>query len=176
MPHSLEVAPEVASLILTIRGHKVILDADLAKLYGVPTKALNQAVKRNPHRFPEEFMFQLSKEEADAILLSRSQNVTLKRGQNIKYLPRVFTEHGALMAANVLNSPQAITMSVAIVKAFIKLRQMALSIGELSQRVAALEQGFLHHGEQFEAVFDAIRQLLQPPDAPSKEIGFHAKE
>ena len=121
-------------------------------------------------------MFQLSKEEAEALLLSRSQFATLKRGQNIKYLPRVFTEHGALMAANVLNSPQAITMSVAIVKAFIQLRALAFSIGELSQKVAALERGFLQHGEQFEVVFDAIRQLLEPPEVPTKEIGFHSKE
>jgi hypothetical protein len=164
MPNTtpLDLAPEVGTLIFSIRGHKVVLDADLAKLYGVPTKALNQAIKRNAERFPEEFMFQLSKEEAEALLLSRSQNVTLKQG--------------ALMAANVLNSPQAVTMSVAIVKAFIKLRELALSIGELSQKVAALERGFLQHGEQFEVVFDAIRQLLEPPEVPTKEIGFHSKE
>ncbi len=176
MPKALDVTQEVGTLIFNIRGHKVILDADLARLYGVPTRRLNEQVKRNADRFPEEFVFQLTSEEAEALLLSRSQNAILKRGQNIKYLPRVFTEHGALMAANVLNSPQAVTMSVAIVKAFVKLRQMALSIDELSRKVATLERGFKHHGKQFDAVFDAIRQLLAPPDPPRKRIGFHADD
>jgi hypothetical protein len=174
MPKTLDVTQEVGTLIFNVRSQKVILDTDLARLYGVPTKRLNEQVKRNAKRFPEEFMFQLSQEEAEALLLSRSQNATLKRGQNIKYLPRVFTEHGALMAANVLNSPQAVTMSVTIVKAFVKLRRMVLSIEELSHKVAALERGFSKHGEQFDVVFDAIRQLLAPPDPPRKRIGFHA--
>lgn len=176
MSKSFEVATEVGTLIFTIRGQKVILDSDLARLYGVLTKALNQAVKRNADRFPEEFMFELSQQEAEAIRLSRSQNVTLKRGQNIKYLPRVFTEHGALMAANILNSPQAVTMSVAIVKTFVKLRRMVLSIEELSRKVSSLERGFRQHGEQFDAVFQAIRQLMTPPDPPRKRIGFHSEE
>ncbi len=176
MPKAHDVIPEVGTLIFEVRKQKVVLDADLARLYGTSTKAFNQAVKRNAERFPEEFMFELTTEEAEAVRRSRSQNVTLKRGQNIKYLPRVFTEHGALMAANVLNSPQAVTMSVAIVKAFVKLRQMALSIDELSRKVAALERGFRNHGEQFDAVFDAIRQLLAPPDPPRKRIGFHGDD
>jgi len=176
MPKTLEVTQEVGTLIFCIRGHKVILDTDLAKLYGVPTKRLNEQVKRNADRFPEEFMFQLSQEEAEALHLSRSQIATLKRGHNIKYLPRVFTEHGALMAANILNSPQAVTMSVAIVKAFIKLRQLALSIEELSHKVAALERAFSKHDQQFDVVFDAIRQLLAPPDPPRKRIGFHSED
>ncbi len=106
--------PSIALAIFTLRGHKVILDTDLATLYGVPTKRLNEQVKRNADRFPEEFMFVLSKEEAEELIRSRSQFATLKRGHNIKYLPRVFTEHGALMVANVLNSPQAVTMSVTV--------------------------------------------------------------
>ena len=176
MSKSLEVSPEVGTFIFTIRGQKVILDSDLARLYGVPTKRLNEQIKRNAERFPEEFMFQLSQEEAAALLLSRSQIATLKRGQNIKYLPRVFTEHGALMAANVLSSPQAVTMSIAIVKAFVKLRRMALSIEELSRKVSSLERGFRQHGEQFDAVFQAIRQLMVPPDPPRKRIGFHSED
>ena len=96
MPKALDVTQEVGTLIFSVRGHKVILDADLARLYGVPTRRLNEQVKRNADRFPQEFMFQLTREEGEALLLSRSQNATLKRGHNIKYLPRVFTEHGAL--------------------------------------------------------------------------------
>ena len=159
----------ITPLILTIRGHRVILDADLAALYQVPTKRLNEQVKRNAERFPEEFMFQLTKAEAEELWASRSQFATLKRGQNIKYLPRVFTEHGALMAANVLNSPQAVAMSVAIVKAFIRLRQMALSVEELARKVDALEEKY---DTQFKAVFDAFRQLMTPPDPPRRKIGF----
>jgi hypothetical protein len=167
------VSHDLNQIILTIRGHKVILDSDLAKLYGVPTKRLNEQVKRNTERFPEEFMFTLTQEEAAELLCSRSQNATLKRGQNIKYLPRVFTEHGALMAANVLNSPQAITMSVAIVKAFIKLRRLALSIEEVARKVESLERGFKKHGQHFDTVFKAIRQLMAPPpEPPRKKMGF----
>jgi phage regulator Rha-like protein len=175
MPKALSLVPTVESIIRTIRNQRVILDSDLAALYGVPTGRLNEAVKRNAERFPEEFMFQLTKEESDSL---RSQFATLKtgRGQHRKYAPFAFTEHGALMAATVLNSPQAIAMSVAIIKAFVKLRQLALSIGELSQKVAALENGFLQHDQQLESVFDAIRQLLAPPETPTKEIGFHTKD
>lgn len=174
MPQSLDLTPTAENIIRTIRNQRVILDADLAALYEVPTKRFNEAVKRNAERFPQEFMFQLTKEEAAAL---RSQIATSNptRGGR-RYLPYAFTEHGALMAATILNSPQAITMSVAIVQAFVKLRALAFSIGELSQKVAALERGFLQHGEQFEVVFDAIRQLLEPPEVPTKEIGFHSKE
>ncbi len=163
------VSPNLEHLILTIRGHKVILDADLSALYGVPTKALNQAVKRNSDRFPASFLFQLTAEEARELLRSRSQNVTLKRGQNIKYLPRAFTEHGALMAATVLNSPTAIRMSVEIISAFVRLRQMALSVEELARKVHSLERKY---EGQFKVVFDALRQLLTPPEPPRKKIGF----
>lgn len=162
-------------LILNVRGHRVILDSDLAALYGVTTKALNQAVKRNQERFPESFLFPLTMEEAQNVLLSRSQNVTLKRGQNIKYLPNAFTEHGALMAANVLQSKQAIAMSIELINTFIRLRQMALSVEELARKVEALERGFNKHGDDFKLVFDALRQLLTPPVKPRREIGFHSK-
>jgi hypothetical protein len=104
----MKIKKPLESLIITVRGHKVLLDADLAEIYGVPTKVFNQAVKRNAERFPEDFCFQLTLEEAEAVQRSRSQIVTLKQGQNIKYLPHAFTEHGAIMAATILNSPEAV--------------------------------------------------------------------
>ena len=107
---------QIDGMIRTIRGVRVMLDRDLAQIYGVPTKVFNQAVKRNRQRFPEDFMFRLSQEEAKTLQASRSQTVTLKRGQNIKYLPYAFTEYGALMAANILNSPRAVQMSIFVVR------------------------------------------------------------
>jgi hypothetical protein len=123
----------VETRILYIRGHRVMADTDLAEVYGVPTKALNQAIKRNRGRFPEDFMFQLSREVADSL---RSQTVTLKtiRGQHRKYLPHVFTEHGAIMAASVLNSPRAIEASVYVVRAFVRMRE-AMSSDRVSSAV-----------------------------------------
>jgi len=131
MPKNLPAVPEASELIVRVRGQSVILDSDLAKLYGVPTKRLNEQVKRNQERFPEDFVFQLSWEEAKR---SRSQNATLKRGGNVKYRPYAFTEHGAVMAANVLKSDQAIQMSVAVVRAFVRLRRMALSVEGLAAK------------------------------------------
>jgi hypothetical protein len=156
-------------LIVTIRGQKVILDADLARLYGVITKTLNQAVKRNSKRFPEPFMFQLTEKEH---LNLRSQFVTSSRHGGRRYLPYVFTEHGVLMAANVLNSTRAITMSVEIILAFVRLRRLALSVEDLAKKVNTLERGFQQHGKQIKVVFDAIRKLMAPPDPPRKKIGF----
>ena len=112
----------IETLILTLRGQKVILDADIAELYGVPTKVFNQAVKRNADRFPEDFLLFLTPEEAEEVQRSRSQIVTLNRGQNIKYLPHAFTEYGAIMAATILNSPEAVAMSVFVVRAFMQMR------------------------------------------------------
>jgi hypothetical protein len=106
---------QIDTMIRTIRGTRVMLDRDLAQIYGVPTKVFNQAVKRNAVRFPEDFMFRLTKEEAEAVWVSRSQIVTLKRGENVKYLSYAFTEYGALMAANILNSPRAVQMSIFVV-------------------------------------------------------------
>src|ERR1051325_2097734 len=165
--------PAIESLILLIRGQKVILDADLARLYGVATKVLNQAVKRNHDRFPVEFMFQLSAQEASASFRSRSQFVTLKRGENAKYLPYAFTEHGALMAANVLNSPRAVEMSVVIIKTFVRLRQMLASNADLARRLDTLERKY---DGRFKIVFAAIRGLMTNLDArrvDKREIGFH---
>jgi len=157
----------ITPLILTVRGQRVILDADLAALYQVPTKRLNEQVKRNIERFPEEFSFQLTREEAESL---RSQNATLQQLSHFRYLPRVFSEHGALMAANVLNSPRAVSMSVAIVKAFVRLRQMALSVEALAGKLNSLEKKY---DGQFKIVFDALRQLMTPPDKPKPQIGFH---
>ena len=124
--------------IVTIRGLKVILDFDLAKIYGVATKRLNEQVKRNRDRFPEDFMFQLTKEEAEAWVSLRSQFATLKKGQHSKYLPYAFTEHGAIMAATVLNSPKAIEMSVFVVRAFIKMRETLVNNKALALKLAEL--------------------------------------
>ena len=163
----------ITPLILTLRGERVILDAHLAALYGVPTRTLNQAVRRNRERFPEEFMFQLNRQELAQV---RSQFVILPGG-HFRYLPYVFTEHGALMAANVLQSPQAVTMSVTLVKVFVKLRRMAFTVEDLARKVNSLERGFRQHGEQFKAVFDALRQLMAPPpEPPKRRIGFKGDE
>ena len=158
--------------ILLIRGEKVMLDSDLAELYGVETRSLNQAVKRNASRFPDDFMFQLTAEEAAAVHRSRSQSVILKRGGNIKYQPYAFTEHGALMLANVLNSERAAQTSVQVVRAFVKLRQLLASNAELARKLEALEKKY---DAQFKVVFDAIRQLMSPAETKPKEIGFHVK-
>lgn len=156
------------SMIVRARGHAVILDSDLAALYGVTVKRLNEQVKRNHERFPEDFVFQLTDAEARSL---RSQNATLKRGGHRKYMPYVFTEHGAIMAANVLRSKQAVEMSVTVVRAFVRLRRMAMSVEGLARKVATLEQKY---DASFRAVFDAIRQLMTPPEPDfRKRIGFH---
>jgi len=169
MAKNLPAVADASELIVRVRGQAVILDADLAALYGVPTKRLNEQVKRNQERFPEDFVFQLSWEEAKR---SRSQNATLKRGGNVKYRPYAFTEHGAVMAANVLKSDQAIQMSVAVVRAFVRLRRMALSVEGLARKLNALESKYDRH---FKIVFDAIRELMAAP--PGKRIeGFSGKK
>ena len=167
----------IESIILTIRNRRVILAADLARIYGVKTKVLNQAVKRNLDKFPEDFMFQLSRGEDESFQRSRSQIVTLKRGQNTKYLPYAFTEHGALMAANVLKSPRAVRMSVFVVRAFIKMREQLLSRAELESRLAQIENILLSHDGQIRDLYEKIRPLLLPlPDPSRKRIGFLARE
>ncbi|MFH0814152.1 MAG: ORF6N domain-containing protein, partial [Pseudomonadota bacterium] len=164
--------------ILSLRNQKVIVDRDLAEIYGVETRRLNEQVKRNPDRFPEDFMFQLTKEEAEFWVCSRSQIAILKRGKNIKYLPYAFTEHGAIMAANVLNSPQAVKMSVFVVRAFVKLREMLSTHKELAHKLAALERKLQNHDESIRFLVVAIRQLMRPPETepPKKRIGFLVEE
>ena len=158
------------AVIRRVRGQAVILDADLAVLYGVTTKRLNEQIRRNRKRFPEDFVFQLSWNEAQ---LSRSQNATLKHGYNIKYRPYAFTEHGAIMAANMLNSEQAVQMSVTVVRAFVNLRRMALSVEALARKVNALEGKY---DKQFKVVFDAIRELMSYPPPSNQVEGFQDKK
>ena len=169
---SLVPLERIERAIIVVRGEKVMLDSELAEIYGVETRILIQAVKRNATRFPVDFMFQLTTEEAEAIRRSRSQSVILKRGENIKYLPYAFTEHGALMLANVMNSERAAQTSVQVVRAFVKLRQLLASNAELARKLAAMEKKY---DAQFKVVFDAIRQLMSPPAKPKREIGFHVK-
>jgi hypothetical protein len=163
---------DILSSIQTIRGLRVILAADLAKLYGVETKNLNQQVKRNQDRFPKDFVFQLT--AAGTVEYSRSQNVTLKQGQNVKYLPYAFTEHGAIMAANVLNSPRAVAMSVFAVRAFIQQREVLAANAEILTRLAEIDQKLLLHDSALRDIYHRLRPLLQPPpETPKPRIGFH---
>ena len=156
--------------IYLIRGQKVMLSTHLAKLYGVKTKVLIQAVKRNIKRFPKDFMFQLSWEEAQS---SRSQFVTLKKGQNIKYLPYAFTEQGVAMLSSVLNSERAIQVNIAIMRAFVKLREILSTHKELAYKLKELETKIEKHDEEIIAIFEAIRQLMAPPpEKPKPRIGF----
>jgi hypothetical protein len=156
--------------IFVIRGQKVIVDADLAQLYGVTTKRLNEQVKRNRDRFPGDFMFRLSLEEGNSNLVLRSQIATLEPGQHLKHAPYAFTEHGAVMVANVLNSPVAVHASIQVVRAFIKIREIAAAHKELIQKLEQMEKKY---DRQFKVVFDAIRQLMAPPSSTSRRrIGF----
>lgn len=161
-------------MIRTVRGQKVILDRDLAALYGVETKMLNRAVKRNRHRFPLDFAFQLTADE-DAAL--RCQFGTSKGRGGHRYLPHVFTEHGAIMAANVLQSRQAIDMSIFVVRAFIKMREMLLNRAELEKRLFDIEKVLLSHDADLRDLYEKIRPLLlPPPNPPRKQIGFVVRD
>lgn len=163
---SLVPADRIEKAILLIRGQKVMLDADLAALYGVETKVLVQAVKRNLERFPEDFMFQLNHKEF-AIL--RSQFVTSSDWGGRRYPPYAFTEQGVAMLSSVLRSPRAIQVNIEIMRAFIRLRQMLASNAELARKLDALEKKY---DAQFKEVFEAIRQLMTPPEPKRRAIGF----
>jgi phage regulator Rha-like protein len=179
---SLVSVDQIAARIRFIRGHKIILDADLAEMYGVPTKVLNQAVKRHKDRFPQDFMFQLTMDEARAwwsqVVSSRlrSQTVTLKRGGHIKYPPNAFTEHGVLMLSSVLNSERAIQVNIQIMRAFVRLREVLATHKELARKLAELEQRLQGHDEQILAIFEAIRQLMSPLEPRRERIGFRVRE
>ena len=175
--------------ILTIRGQKVVLDTELARIYGVPTKVFNQAVKRNKNKFPADFMFQLAAEEYEHLrsqfaTSNRSQFVTgSQRHRNPRYAPYVFTEHGAVMAANILRSQRAIQMSVFVVRAFIRMRQMLLEQRDLARKLAALEKELTArldiHETAINEILGQIRRLLSPPSEPEpqkKRIGFVVEE
>ena len=152
--------------IFTLRGKRVMLARDLAVLYGVETRVINQAVRRNKTRFPDDFMFQLTKED---IKILRSQIVILKENQHFKYMPYAFTEHGILMLSSVLNSERAVQANIQIMRAFTKMREMLLNYRDLKEKIEKMEQKYDY---QFKAVFEAIQQLLEPPDKPQSKIGF----
>jgi hypothetical protein len=158
--------------IYLIRSHKVMLDSDLAELYGVETKRLNEQVRRNPKRFPDDFMFQLTEEEAESL---RSHFATLKngRGKHRKYLPYAFTEQGVAMLSSVLNSDRSIEVNVQIMRAFVKLRELMATHKDLARKLADMEKKY---DSQFKVVFDAIRQLMAPPSTKMKVITGFEKE
>lgn len=167
----------IAGRIIVLRGLRVLLDAELARLYGVPTRTLNQAVRRNRRRFPADFLVEVTTEEWASL---RSQSVILEKGRGhySKFPPLAFTEHGAIMAATVLNSPRAVEMSVYVVRAFVKLRQALASNTELARKLAALEKSVVtldvRTRRQFEEVYSAIRALMKSPVKESRPIGFTA--
>ncbi|HZM00726.1 MAG TPA: ORF6N domain-containing protein [Planctomycetota bacterium] len=163
---------EVEPLIKTVRGHRVLLAADLARVYGVPTRSLNQAVKRNAGRFPPDFAFRLTRLEAAELQRSRSQAVTLKRGANVKYAPLAFTEHGAIMAASVLASPRAVQMSLFVVRAFVRLRGWVANQHEIAAKLGELERRVTAHDRDLQALVIGLRQLMQPATTPPRRIGF----
>jgi len=156
-----------------LRGEKVLIDRYLAELYGVETKQLKRAVRRNFNRFPEDFMFQLTKEEYQ---LLKSQFGTLKRGSHSKYPPMAFTEQGVAMLSSVLNSDRAIEVNIAIMRAFVQIRKMIDSNAELSRKVSDLERKLGDHDGHIRTIFEAIHQLMAPPDTPKKKIGYTVKE
>ena len=167
-------AERIEKAIFLIRGHKVMLDADLAELYGVTTKRLNEQVRRNLSRFPADFMFQLDGQEASAL---RSQIATSKEGRGgRRYLPYVFTEQGVAMLSRVLNSERAIEVNIAIMRVFVRLREMMATHKELAFKLVELEERLEGHDEQIQNIFEAIRQLMTPPEGPRKKIGFEVKE
>jgi hypothetical protein len=164
----------VETLILSLRGQKVLLDADLASLYGVPTKRLNEQVKRNAARFPEDFVFQLNSAEKAEVVANCDH---LSRLKFSKSLPYAFTEHGALMAANVLNSPDAVRMSVHIVRAFIKQRELIAGQSEILRKLAQIDATLLRHDEALSMIWQELQPLITPPPEQEKpEIGFHVRE
>ncbi len=192
------VPEKLAPLVHYLRHEKVILDSDLAELYGVSTKRLNEAVKRNRERFPADFMFQLTDAEVDGLRCQsgvlnadqgslksqiaiaknsesslRSQSATLKRGQHRKYLPYAFTEQGVAMLSSVLRSPRAVEVNIAIMRTFVQLRRLMDSNALLAEKIEALEEKYADHDQQFQLVFDAIKQLIATPVPPPKELGFH---
>lgn len=168
---ALDSIKRIEDHILILRGQKVMLDTDLAELYSVETRTLNQAVKRNLERFPEDFMFQLSAEEAESL---RSHSVTSKPGRGgRRYLPYAFSEHGAVMLASVLNSSIAIEVSIQVVRAFVRLRSILAAHKELARRLEALEK---QTKQNFNVVFKLISQIVAEEEKPKRKIGFETKD
>ncbi|UCG81540.1 MAG: ORF6N domain-containing protein [Desulfobacterales bacterium] len=172
MPKQKSLVPveRIEKAILLIRGQKVMLDADLAKLYGVSTKVLNQAVKRNQRRFPADFMFRLTKHEKKELVTNCDRFHKLKHSTA---LPRAFTEQGVAMLSSVLRSKRAVQVNIEIMRAFVRLRQMLAAHKDLARKLAALEKKYDDH---FKVVFEAIAELMAPPQKPKKKIGFGVKE
>jgi phage regulator Rha-like protein len=166
------LVPEVIERrILLIRGQRVMLDSHLAELYGVETKALKRAVKRNRDRFPADFMLELTKEEIDGL---RYQFGTLKRGAHVKYAPFAFTEQGVAMLSSVLSSKRAVQVNIEIMRAFVRLREILATHKDLARKLEELEKKY---DEKFRVVFEAIRQLMALPESPPKRrIGFGVEE
>jgi hypothetical protein len=197
MPKPKKSPKPIDDLIHTIRGQKVILDTDLAELYGVPTKVLNQAVKRNQERFPQDFMFQLSNSEwsdlrsqivtsslepnkGKGLTSNWSQSVTSSsKNRGASYRPHAFTEHGAIMASTILSSPEAVRMSMYVVRAFIKQREFLMANADLLKRLAEIDAKLLNHDDVLKLIIQELQPLLNPPATPTlpdKELGFHVKE
>ena len=175
MAGSKALAPveDITRASAVLRRQRVILDADLAALYGVTTKALNQAVKRNTERFPEDFMFRLTHTEVEA--LNRSQFVTgSQKHRDPRFPPFAFTEHGAIMAATILNSTRAVEMSLYVVRAFVRLRELLASNTALARKLDELERKYQHHDKTIAAILSAIRELTNPPAPKRRGIGFTA--
>lgn len=171
-----EVIPteRIAQAIFMLRGQKVILGQDLASLYGVTVSALTQAVKRNPNRFPKDFVFQLTAEEFVDL---KSQIVISKAGRGgTRHPPYTFTEQGVAMLSSVLNSERAVKVNIAIMRAFVKLRQVLETNRQLAQKFSELERRVGKHDEKIAAIIEAIRQLMAAPEMPRREIGFHVRE
>jgi hypothetical protein len=164
---AVKLSVQVERQIYFIRGEKVMLDFDLAALYGVETRALKQAVRRNSDRFPNDFMFRLTSEEIRQLV---SQNVIPTRGKFGGAVPMAFTEQGVAMLSSVLRSKRAVQVNIAIMRAFVRLREMLLSNAVLARKLDALERKY---DTQFKVVFDAIRELMTPPAPPQRQIGFH---
>ena len=171
MDKSIEITePLIESKIYMIRGQKVMLDIDLAKMYSVETKRLKEQVRRNIERFPEDFMFELTDEEADS--LSRSQFATLKRRQNVKYLPFAFTEHGVLMLSSVLRSEQAVQVNIQIMRVYSKMKELLMMHKDILVKPEQLEKKTDKHDKQIDLIFDYIKKLVEQPQERTERIGF----
>ncbi|MDQ6845635.1 MAG: ORF6N domain-containing protein, partial [Bacteroidota bacterium] len=160
----------IENKIFVIREQKVMLDSDLSEMYGVETKALKQAVKRNIERFPEDFMFELNPEEVEN--LSRSQFVTLKRGQNIKYPPYAFTEHGVLMLSSVLRSERAVQVNIQIMRVYSKMKELLQMNKDILMKLEKLEKNSDKHDKEIKLIFDTIKKLIAQPIQRTQRIGF----
>ena len=170
----LTIYKRVEGMIFSLKGEKVILDSDLASIYGVTTARLNQQVKRNAERFPSDFIFQLTKKEFDRLMLQFATSNGSRGGR--RKLPFAFTEHGAIMAANILNSNKAVQMSVLVVRAFVHIRKNIISYGRITKRLQEIERKVTNHDYDIKEIVEAIRQLMAPPEKSKRSYGFSVEE